>query len=200
MKDITPVELLDKRVLTFTRPQYPGTPELGGKGQIGSVILDNKDQLKDSKNLEINAAPLIETRFKDGTPENNYEDAEWGGIKHAVVLNDRKVGVVLHIARFDDSSECADWVEKPKIYSTCTAVYNIHTRRLEETRIVAIASEFTHQDGSNITPKKEVLKDVAFGTGITDPNADGDVMLIVGVGDSTTCYKKMKDPWARHRA
>ncbi len=184
MKDITPVELpVRGKVLTFTRPQHRD-PELGGRGQIGSVVTDSIESYHDPATLA--QAELINTRFLE---------EEWGGIKWGVALQPEKVGVIGHIARFDTfNPEFADNAEKPKVYSTFSAIYDTETRKLEDVEIIAMADEFV-----GVTPKTPYLKHVAFGTGITEPDSKGNVRLFLGIGDASTGYKTIKDPFVKWR-
>lgn len=185
MKDITPVELQSRAVMNFTRPQKPGDEERGGLGQIGEVTTDSIDGIKDPNVLQ-NAA-LIDTRFEPGK--------EWGGVKQAVVLEDGMVGVIGHIARYDtEDPDYKDEEQKPKIYSPISAIYNPTTRKFEEVKLLAMADEC-----EGVEPKTKLLRKVAFGTGITLPDENGDVMLILGVGDAESWYKMIKDPFAGRR-
>lgn len=179
MKDIRPVELSPNKIINFTRPQNED-PAKGGRGQIGEVITDSIEIIKNPDVLQ--DAPLINTRF---LPE------EWGGINYGVVLKDEKVGVIGHIARFDTNNpEYEGQVDKPKIYHPFSGVYDPFTRKIANIEILAMADEFR-----GVNPKKKILKGVAYGTGITEPNEDGDVMLLLGVGDAVTGYKTIKDPF-----
>lgn len=83
MKDIRLVELLDKRIGIFTRPQG----EKGGRGKIGFTVVDD---FKSITHAILEEAPLL----------NMFAEEEWGGVNEAVLLPDGKIGVLGHIACF----------------------------------------------------------------------------------------------------
>ena len=183
MKNITPVELPSGRILTFTRPQHPGSEELGGLGQIGAVVAGSIGEIMDPEVLQ--NAPMIKTRFLPGE--------EWGGIKVGVPLIDGRVGVIGHVSRFLTESPLydPDGKDKPKKYATLSAKYNPVTRQLEDMKIEALADEFV-----GVEPKNEYLEDVVYTTAITNSNDSGQVALIQGVGDAETWQKRIDDPFA----
>ena len=84
MKDIRLVELLDKRIGIFTRPQG----EKGGRGKIGFTVIDDFNSITPTIMEE---APLL----------NMFAEEEWGGVNEAVLLPDGKIGVLGHIACFE---------------------------------------------------------------------------------------------------
>ncbi len=169
MKDIRHVQMPTGEIVTFTRPQSED-PAKGGRGQIGVVTSDSIDMIKNPSILR--EAPLINTRF---LPE------EWGGINYGIALQDGKIGVIGHIARFDSDN---------KIYPPVSGVFDTSTNKVACIEIIAMADEF-----EGVTPKRPELEGVAFCTGMTDPNKDGDVMLFMGVGDAVTGYKTTRDPF-----
>jgi hypothetical protein len=190
MKDVRPVEIPSGQIVTFTRPQNIGNEELGGLGQIGEITTDSFDEIKDPEVLQ--TAPLINTRFISGK--------QWGGINYGVALNDGRIGVIGHIAEFNNEDpEYLNSKDRPKIYSPFKGIYNRVSRQIEDVELLAEADEFRNRDGSPIIPKTPLLKDVAFGTAITEPDEDGNVRLILGVGDSVSCYKTIKDPFTSLR-
>lgn len=186
MKDICLVQMPEtNKIITFTRPQSDiETPELGGLGQIGEVTIDVIDEINE---LLLQSAELINTRFQ---PD------EWGGINYALPLKEGMVGVIGHIARRDNTDLSIKFEDRPKIYHSFSAVYDPRTRKLLDIKILAMADEFTMPDGSEIKPKTHMTKQVAFGSAITEPNENGKVHLLVGVGDAITGRKIIDDPFA----
>lgn len=83
MKDIRLIELKDKRIGVFSRPQG----DKGKRGKIGFTIVDNLHNLTP---VVINDALLLE----------QFDDEEWGGCNEATLLSNGKVGVLGHIAKF----------------------------------------------------------------------------------------------------
>ncbi|MEV1131847.1 DUF1861 family protein [Agromyces sp. NPDC049794] len=86
MKDLRFVDLADGRLGVFTRPQ--GSED--GRGRIGFTTVDSLAALTID---DVAAAPRLERLF---VPE------EWGGVNHAWLLDDGRLGVLGHIAAFDD--------------------------------------------------------------------------------------------------
>ncbi len=89
MKDIRLVELKDARVGVFTRPQG----EVGGRGKIGFFIVGSLHEITTEA---ISAAPILEGMF--------IAD-EWGGVNDAVALDDWRIGVLGHIAKYDAAGD-----------------------------------------------------------------------------------------------
>jgi len=85
MKDTRLVQLMDKSIGLFTRPQG----KIGGLGQIGFTTLDSLDQLTPDA---IAKAPLIAQRFPEG---------EWGGVNEAYALTDGRILALGHRAYLD---------------------------------------------------------------------------------------------------
>lgn len=186
MKDVCLVQSpSSNRIGMFTRPRKPGNEALGGLGQIGEVTIDTIDEINEDL---LKNAKLINTRFKEGE--------EWGGVNHAIPLSDGRVGVIGHIARRDNSDPSVAVENRPRIYHTFSAIYDPQSRRLVEIKLLAMADEFKLPDGSDVTPKDPLLKHVAFGSAITEPDEAGNVRLFLGVGDAVTGYKTIEDPFA----
>lgn len=85
MKDIRFVELSDKKIGVFTRPQG----EIGGRGQIGFFVMEDWSQFTEENIL--NAHLLKELFITE----------EWGGVNEAHLLANGEIGVLGHIASFD---------------------------------------------------------------------------------------------------
>ena len=104
MKDLRLVQLKDGSIGVFTRPQG----EKGGRGKIGFVRIGTLDDLS----LDvIRQAPLLEGQFLD---------EEWGGCNEIHVLSNGLLGVLGHIARFDeeDAMESAS----PSLWTCAPAI------------------------------------------------------------------------------
>lgn len=171
MKNITPVEMPSGEIIVFTRPQKPDEEEMGGLGQIGTITINDIDKIKHQELLEVKNAPLINSRFMPGL--------EWGGIGQAIALKHGLIGVIGHIAKL------------PKNYYTISGIYDPENRKLINIKIESMADEF---DG--VIPKTTDHLNISYGTGITEPDDSGNVMLFQGVGDVATGYKIIKDPFA----
>jgi hypothetical protein len=86
MKDLRFVDLADGRLGVLTRPQGGAD----GRGRIGFTSVDSLAALTVA---EIDAAPRLEDLF---------DPAEWGGVNHAWLMADGRIGLLGHIAAFDD--------------------------------------------------------------------------------------------------
>ncbi len=89
MKDIRLLQLESGKILVATRPQG----DKGGKGKMGVITVDDISEI----NAEmLQDAPIIEGLFAD-------EHNEWGGANELYELDDGTIGVLGHIARFDEN-------------------------------------------------------------------------------------------------
>lgn len=182
MKNVTPVQMPTGEIVTFTRPQKIGNETLGGHGQIGEITTGSIEAIRDPNILQ--NAPIINTQFEPGV--------EWGAIKGGKPLTDGRIGVFGHISRYDTQNpRYKNSDRKPKIYSTIVGKYNRKTRKIEEIKIVAMADEFV-----GVVAKSEYEEDVTYTTVMTDPDENGDVIIMQGVGDSETWIKRIPDPFA----
>ena len=89
MKDLRLVELQDGSIGVFTRPQG----EKGGRGKIGFTRVASLEELSID---QINKAPLLEGQFVD---------EEWGGCNEIHLLPNGILGVLGHIACFDEQGD-----------------------------------------------------------------------------------------------
>ena len=85
MKDIRLVEMADGRIGIFTRPQG----DVGGRGKIGFITVDS---LEDVSSNIMEQAELLD----------QFVDEEWGGANEVHVLKNGWLGVLGHIACFDN--------------------------------------------------------------------------------------------------
>ncbi len=170
MKNITPVEMTNGEIIVFTRPQNPDDEKMGGLGQIGTVTIKSIDEIKNQELLQVDNAPLINTRFVSGE--------EWGGVGQATALKYGLIGIIGHIAKL------------PKNYCTISGIYDPKSRKLINIKVESMADEF-----SGVISKTPEHLNISYGTGITEPDNNGNVMLFQGVGDVATGYKIIKDPF-----
>jgi len=168
MKDIRLVELADKRIGIFTRPQG----KIGGRGKIGFTIIDNLDEL----NAEvIEKAPLI---------ENQFIDEEWGGVNEVHLLKNGKIGVLGHIARFD--------AEGNRHYYPMVFMFDPVTKKASPIRIIAARKNFDEGEF-----KRTDLINVVFSGGLIRRN-DGYAELYVGVSDAEAHKIVIPDPFLQY--
>lgn len=163
MKDIRLVQIETGQILVFTRPQG----KIGGRGQIGTVIIDNLEQLCE---VDLENAPLL----------NTFIAEEWGGANEAHVLGSDKIGVLSHIAKFDASGD--------RHYYASTFVYKISTKEVEDFKIITTRADLNAGES-----KRPDLQDVVFSGGI---KLDGEIAkLYVGAGDCEAHYVEIDNPF-----
>jgi hypothetical protein len=168
MKDIRLIELSDGRIGIFTRPQGVR----GGRGQIGFTIIHSLEELDEQT---FRNADILQDQF---VPE------EWGGANEAHLLKNGHVGVLGHIACFDDQLN--------KHYYSM--VFSINPETCEKTPIKIIATRSDFPDGPG---KRPDLKDVVFSGGLVRLG-NGRAILSVGVSDAEAYRIEIPDPFIEY--
>lgn len=171
MKDIRLSERPDGRVGVFTRPQG----DKGGRGTIGYTEVDSLDALSVAA---IDAAPLLTGMF---------HPLDWGGANETFALPGGRIGVLCHVACFDDDSSSSD-----RHYWASTFVFDPATRQFSNFRIIADRAQFGPGDS-----KRPDLRDVVFSSGLVfEP---GRTLLYAGVSDAEVHCLAIADPFAAAR-
>lgn len=165
MKDLRIVELKDDSIGVFTRPQG----EKGGRGKIGFVKVPTLDDLTIDV---INEAPLLEGQFID---------EEWGGGNEIHLLSNGLLGVLGHIASFDEESD--------RHYYPMVFIFNPDTFEFTDMQIIAERANFLPGD-----TKRSDLKDVVFSGGLVR-KSDGTADLYAGISDAEAQTIKVFDPF-----
>ncbi len=163
MKDIRLVELKDKRIGVFTRPQG----ELGGRGKIGFTIIDSLEELSSTV---INKAFLLDHFFDD----------EWSGVNQAILLDDGKIGVIGHIAKFSDDGI--------RHYYSMAFTLDFNNKHCSKIKVIAERSDFLPSEA-----KRADLIDVLFSAGII--NVNNKMILYTGVNDIEVQAKQIANPF-----
>lgn len=140
MKDVRLIELKDKKVGLFTRPQ--GIK--GGRGEIGFTVINSLEDL--TKEL-VEDAPLLE----------QFDKEEWGGANELHLLDNGDVLVLGHIASYSTGSV--------RHYYSMVFTINPTTRAYTPIKIIAIRDNFLPGE-----TKREDLKDVLFSGGLLFDN------------------------------
>ncbi|MGU3472921.1 MTP-1 family protein [Paenibacillus sp. D51F] len=166
MKDIRLVELADGEVGVFTRPQG----EKGGRGKIGFAQAASLEQL--TLDL-IENAPLLEGQFAEG---------EWGGANEAHLLQDGRIGVLGHVACFDEAGD--------RHYYPMAFVFDPVSASCSELGILAERSVFLPGPA-----KRADLQDVVFSGGLLR-RTDGTAVLYAGISDADAQRLVIDDPFA----
>lgn len=165
MKDLRLAKLVDGRIMVLTRPQG----ELGGRGQIGLTYVN---QLEELSHELILAAPLL--------PQ--FVSEEWGGANAIYPIDSETVGVLGHIACFDE--------EDCRHYYSMAFTINPQAGTHSEMKLVAVRAEFEAGEA-----KRPDLEDVIFSGGLVD-RGDGSCDLYVGVGDSHAQVMTVANPFS----
>ncbi|CAM4397030.1 DUF1861 family protein [Paenibacillus tarimensis] len=170
MKDIRLVQLDDGDIGIFTRPQ--GIK--GGRGKIGFTRTATIEELT----MElITEAPLLEGQFTD---------AEWGGVNEAQILSNGLVGVLGHIARFDERNN--------RHYYPMIFVLDPDTGWFSEIELIAVRSNFLPGPA-----KRKDLHNVVFSGGLVR-NPDGTAVLYAGISDAEAHTITIPDPFIRYES
>lgn len=163
MKDIRVVELKDGRVGVFSRPQG----EIGGRGKIGFTIID---KLEDLNAAVIESAPLLEL----------FDDEEWGGVNEPLLLEDGKIGILGHIAKFTAGDV--------RHYYAMSFILDPLTGEYTDAKIIAERADFV--EGPS---KRPDLEDVLFSGGILLKGSKAE--LYVGVSDCEVQKIQIQNPF-----
>jgi hypothetical protein len=166
MKDIRLLELSDGCVLVTTRAQG----KVGGRGEIGWLILHSVDELNPQV---FSSANLFEDQFTSD---------EWGGTNQLHMLKNGKVGVLSHIANFDDAGN-------RHYYCTC---FWLDPKEGKHSPMKMIAVRNNFEAGES---KRPDLQDVIFSGGLVRMG-DGTARLYCGVGDAEAHCISIPDPFS----
>ncbi|MCC0783099.1 DUF1861 family protein [Clostridioides sp. ES-S-0108-01] len=165
MKDLRLVELKDKKIGVLTRPQG----SKGGRGKIGFTIVN---KIEDLTVDVIEDAPLL---------ENQFTDLEWGGANEAHLLKDGRIGVLGHIACFDDNGG--------RHYYPMVFILNPVTNETTDIQLIATRKDFL--EGPS---KRPDLVDVVFSGGLVRHN-DKTATLYAGISDADAQLITIVDPF-----
>ena len=173
MKDVRLLELPDGRILVFTRPQGDnGRGENAGRGKIAFTIINALEEL----NVEvISNAELLETQFVD---------QEWGGSNELHVLNNGLIGVLGHVASFDEKMD--------RHYYAMTFSFNIETKVTSPIKIIATRKNFKPGEY-----KRKDIMDVIFSGGINRLEG-ARAEVYVGVSDAEAHKILIDDPFVEY--
>ena len=164
MKDIRMVELTDERVGVFTRPQG----KKGGRGQIGFFMADNLDTITATA---MEDAPLFTGQCRE---------EEWLGANEAHCFDNGLIGVLGHIAHFDQR-------EHRHYYPMVFCVDPVKGRATPP-ELIAQRADFPTGPA-----KRPDLADVMFSGGLVR-HGDGTASLFAGLSDAEAGYATLTDP------
>ena len=167
MKDIRLLQLSDGRILTAVRPQGM----IGGWGKIGFMVMDSLQELTEER--------IEKARVLDG----QFTDEEWGGCNEMHLLPDGKVGVLSHIACFDEKGN-------RHYYPSCF-IYDVGTGEYTPMKIISERRDFAPGEC-----KRADLEDVVFSGGLVR-RSGGKAELYCGVGDAEAHVRIIDDPFLK---
>ncbi|NIK78101.1 hypothetical protein FHS15_003239 [Paenibacillus castaneae] len=167
MKDLRIAELHDGSIALLTRPQG----EKGGRGKIGFMRLSSLAELTIE---QIEQTPLL---------QNQFIEAEWGGGNEVHVLSNGLIGILGHIASFDDA-------ENRHYYPMVFAINPI-TGEFSDIELIAIRDKFLPGES-----KRKDLVDVVFSGGLVR-REDGTADLYAGISDAEAHRITIPDPFQK---
>lgn len=164
MKDLRIAQLNDGRLLVLTRPQG----EKGGRGKIGYAVIETLEELTVEL---VEQAPLL---------CNQFTDEEWGGANEIHILNEQCVGVLGHIACFDQ--------EENRHYYAMTFELALDDFSVTKAKIIAERKDFL--PGAS---KRPDLEDVVFSGGLVLMNESAE--LYAGISDAEAQKLRIENPF-----
>ena len=162
MKDIRLLQITQNKIICFTRPQG----ETGGRGKVGFYLMNSLEELTI---YNINKAQLLDI----------FIEEEWGGVNEVHKLSDNKVGVLGHIARFDN--------EGNRHYHSVTFIFDIETLEVSDFNIVLMRDSLPKGDS-----KRNDLVDVIFSGGLIRSETS---TIYVGASDCESYLAEINDPF-----
>lgn len=168
MKDIRLLELSKDKILVFTRPQG----DQGGRGTISYTLISSLEDLT-IENIE--KATLLDKQFIK---------EEWGGANELHLLSNGLVGVLAHIAKFDEAGN-------RHYYSTAFA-FNAKTGSYTPMKLIAVRANFAKG-----AAKRPDLEDVIFSGGMVREDK-GKAKLYCGASDAEAHVITINDPFVEY--
>jgi hypothetical protein len=168
MKDMRLIELVRGEIGVLTRPQG----FKGGRGKIGFFKVDTYEEITVRK---IANAPLFSDQF--------IED-EWGGSNEPHLLTNGLIGVLGHIASFDENES--------RHYQAITFAFHPNTMEKTPMKIIARRSDFPAGHS-----KRFDLNDVIFSGGLVRKEG-GLAELYVGASDAEAYKILISDPFLEY--
>ena len=165
MKDLRLVELKSGEIGVVTRPQG----EKGGRGKIGYAKIKSLQELSVPV---IENAPLLEEQFTE---------EEWGGANEIHLLENGLLGVLGHIACFDERGD--------RHYYPMVFTLDGETGEHSPIELIATRSMFLLGES-----KRPDLVDVVFSGGLVR-DGQGKARLYAGISDAEAQVMTIEDPF-----
>ena len=148
MKDVRLIQLKDKRIGVFTRPQ-------GHKGKRGEIGFDIAPSYAHVNKEFIENAPLFE----------QFIESDWGGANQLMMLDDQTIGVLGHIATFSAGDV--------RHYYAMTFKVDVETKKASSMNLIAERSNFNPGPA-----KRNDLVDVLFSGGLVPVDAHKYILYV----------------------
>ncbi len=175
MKDIRLVELSDKRIGIFTRPQGEQMlNQFGCIAKIGFMIVDSLE--------DITAAKIEQAAFIEGI----FRPDEWGGCNQIHLLKNGHLGIVGHIA-YGEEKPNARYLH----YYGMSFIFDPVNKRIVD-KVKIIISRDCFPDGPC---KAQRLSDVTFTSGI-QRLCGNKAVIYTGLSDAQVGSAVINDPFA----
>lgn len=173
MKGIRLIQLAEGQIGVFTRPQG----DFGGRGKMGYFEIESIE--------ELNAALSDFDSLKDPSSfiYGLFIDDEWGGPNQLHLLPGGRIGVVGHIAGFEDKTK--------KNYYPIAYIIDPKTKSISDVQILATTEQFPE-----VEAKKADLGKVIYTGGLLSLG-NGYSWFYVGIGDTKAGRILIKDPFGR---
>ena len=166
MKDLRLAELKSSEIAVVTRPQG----EKGGRGKIGYAKIESLLELSIPV---IENAPLLEGQFIE---------EEWGGANEIHLLENGLLGILGHVACFDEQGD--------RHYYPMVFTLDGETRAHSPMKLIATRSMFLPGES-----KRPDLVDVVFSGGLVR-DGKGQARLYAGISDAEAQVMTIDDPFA----
>ena len=172
MKDVRLAQSPDgKKITVFTRPQH-SEESLGGRGKIGYFQVSTLEDITADK---MKNAPIFRHQFAD---------QEWGGVNAAEYIDDHRIGIIGHYARFDANNN-RDYIGVSWILDTRANV-------LSTPKVILERSDLPR--GLMRGSKRKDLRNVLFPGGFVK-NPNGTYSIFGGEGDKRTFLAIVPNPF-----
>ncbi|MCK5211630.1 DUF1861 family protein [Candidatus Parcubacteria bacterium] len=140
MKDLRIIKLPNSKIGVFTRPSYIQTRPQDGVG--GMIKYTEIDSLEDLTIENINKAEIIDDLFTKN---------EWGGANELYLLANGWVGILGHIARYNEKGD--------KEYYAMTFEFDPQTREVSNKKIITVRDNFPKGKKKSIKSGKKKSDD-----------------------------------------
>ncbi len=171
MKGIRLLQLSSGEIFVLTRPHVGAD----GRGMIGYTWVRKLSDLNNPSVLT--EAPLFYDQF---TSE------QWGGANEIYELPDGRLGILGHIAEFDQQGR--------KHYSSMTFTIDLRNRKISPVQVFLKRSNLSEDPEFANLSKRPELQDVLYSGGL-EFHDDGTATLYTGVGDTHAVRARIPNPF-----